>query len=43
MAKKRAQYINSTSVHTCSLWSIVPLQYVLLVLTGLKRKITCSS
>ena len=38
MAKKRAQYINSD--HTCSLCSIVPLQYVLLMLTGLKRKIS---
>ena len=38
MAKKRAQYINS--VHICSLCSIVPLQYVLLMLTGLKRKIS---
>ena len=39
MAKERAQYINS--VNTCSLCSIVPLQYVLLMLTGLKRKIIC--
>ena len=38
MAKEGAQYINS--VNTCSLCSIVPLQYVLLMLTGLKRKIT---
>ena len=38
MTKERAQYINS--VHTCSLCSIVLLQYVLLVLTGLKRKIS---
>ena len=36
MVKERAQYINS--VNTCSLCSIVPLQYVLLMLTGLKRK-----
>ena len=28
-------------IHACSLCSIVPLQYVLLMLTGLKRKITC--
>ena len=38
MTKERAQYINS--VHTCSLFSIVLLQYVLLVLIGLKRKIS---
>ena len=35
--KGRAQYIDN--VHTCSLCSTVPLQYVLLMLTGLKRKI----
>ena len=33
MTKERAQYINS--VHTCSLCSIVPLQYVLA--TGANR------
>ena len=38
MTMERAQYINS--VHTCSLCSTVPLQYVLLMLTGLKRKIS---
>ena len=36
MTKGRAQYINS--VHKCSLSSIVPLQYVLLMLTGLKER-----
>ena len=35
MAKERAQYINS--VNTCSLCSIVPLQYVLLMLTDANR------